>query len=639
MPTMTTLKAGLPSSRPFSPSASLLVNMRQELARHMPFERMAAPDIEFFLSHCAQQYFAPGEVLLQPAGPPVRDIFFIRRGAVTREQGSAVMAGGAFEFELGDMFPVAAAMAQRTVTAVYRASTDSFVLVLPVEAMRELAARSPVFADFLNRRIATYLQLSREALQAAYASQALARYPLDKPLCELVSQAVVTCAGDTSLREALGSMHQQHLGSILVVDAGGVPEGILTRHDVLGRVTLAGVGLETPIREVMVRPVYTLTERHSAQDAALLMSRHGLRHVPVTRQGVAIGMVSERDLFALQKLSLRQVSMGLRGATDLEGVKRVAHDVRRFARSLLAQGVQARQITELISQLNDLLTQRLLDMLSRLHEVDLSTMCWLALGSEGRSEQTVATDQDNALILADDIGTAQHAAALGFAQAVNNALDACGYPLCKGGVMAGNPGCCMTLSQWRERFCGWIAHGTPTDLLNANIYFDFRYIAGDASLAQSLRAEMGAAARSTPRFLKQLALNALAHKAPLSWLGGIAVDAQGLVDLKLQGTMILVDAARLYALAQGVEATSTRERLLAVGPVLGATPAEYEAWVGAFEFFQMLRLRVQIDGPARPDRPNHLEVARLNQIDRRILKESWRLSQSVQQRMQLDYER
>lgn len=625
------------SGRPPTPPG-LLAALRPDLVRHPPFAQMMGDAVDFFLSHAEQRYYAPGETVTEPANGPTEEVFFIRQGAVTGEKGLAELSGGAFEYEAGDLFPVSAAMAHRPVTATYRAVGDTFLLALPRTAMDALAQRSPEFADFLNRRIARFLDLSRRALQVAYASQTLAEQSLETPLGELTGKPPVTCAPQTLLREALAEMHRRRIGSIVVTGEGGAVEGILTRYDVLGRVALAEVPLDTPISRVMVRPVHTLTVAHTAQDAALLMSRHGIRHVPVTRDGTAVGLVSERDLFAMQRLSLKQVSTSIRAAGDVPTLRLVAQDVRRFARNLLSQGVQARQLTALISHLNDVLTQRLLELEAPRHGVSLDEVCWLALGSEGRSEQTVATDQDNALILPDTFDEAQRRAALAFGRAVNEALAECGFPLCRGGIMAGEPACCLTLREWRERFSRWIEHGAPEDLLNASIYFDLRPLAGQEQLARTLHAEVLESARRTPRFLKQMALNALSHGAPLNWLGGIDA-ADGTVDLKLQGTAIFVDAARLYSLAHGVAATSTRERLEAVGARIGLPSAEYEAWVGGFEFLQMLRLRIQLEGGDGGDNPNRLRLDTLNDIDRRILKEAFRLARLLQQRLHLDYER
>ena len=626
------------SGRPAPPPGALAA-LRAALVRHPPFAQMMDDAVDFFLARSEQRSYAAGETLVDPAGGTVREIFLVLHGAVTGVAGLAEQSGGAVQYETGELFPVSAAVARRPATATYRATADTAVLALPVDAMHELAARSPAFADFLQRRIAGFLALSRRALQVAYASQALAEQSLETPLGELLAREPVTCGPATPLRDALEQMHRRRIGSIVVTGPGGFAEGILTRYDVLGRVALAQVPLDLPIARVMVQPVHTLTVAHTAQDAALLMSRHGIRHVPVTREGRVVGLVSERDLFAMQRLSLKQVGTSIRAAADIASLQQAGRDIRRFARNLLGQGVQARQLTALVSHLNDLLAQRLLELVAAQHGIALDALCWLALGSEGRGEQTIATDQDNALVLRDDATPAQRAAALAFGRAVNLALAECGYPLCRGGIMAGEPGCCLTLREWRERFARWIAHGAPQDLLQASIFFDLRPLAGDAQLAQALQAEVRESARRTSRFLKQMALNAIAHGPPLNWLGGIATDDAGTVDLKLQGTMILVDGARLYGLAHGIAATSTRERLEAAGAHMGLASGEYEAWVGAFEFLQMLRLRIQLEGTAAGGNPNRLHVAALNDIDRRILKEAFRVAGMLQQRMRLDYER
>ena len=205
--------------------------------------------------------------------------------------------------------------------------------------------------------------------------------------------------------------------------------------------------------------------------------------------------------------------------------------------------------------------------------------------------------------------------------------------------MAGEAACCLTLGQWRERFRQWIAQGSPQDLLNASIYFDFRPLAGDSQLANVLREEVIQAAQSTPRFHKQMALNALTRSVPLNWRGAVDTDEQGSVDLKLQGTAIFVDAARIYGLAHGVDQTNTRKRLEAVGTILSLPATEYGAWVDGFEFLQILRLRIQLDSQSQADNPNRIVVASLNDIDRRILRESFRVARQLQQRLQLDYQR
>jgi CBS domain-containing protein len=214
--------------------------------------------------------------------------------------------------------------------------------------------------------------------------------------------------------------------------------------------------------------------------------------------------------------------------------------------------------------------------------------------------------------------------------------------------MASNPDCCLTLAQWLARFSHWIEHGAPEDLLNASIYFDLRPLAGNAALAQPLRECVVREAARNPRFIKQMADNALHNGPALTWTGAIdttAQDGQSVIDLKLHGTALYVDAARLYALAHGVAATGTRARFEAASRAMGASVQEAEAWVGGFEFLQLLRLQVQLERGAREavdasdGNPNLIDVAALNDIDRRVLKESLRVARRLQQRIELDYRR
>jgi CBS domain-containing protein len=610
-----------------TPSQSLLAQLDAELAGHAPFAQMSSAHRRRFIEAAEPVHFAPGEIVLEPSAGVVEHLYFVRQGGVSGEQ--RLGAPGPFAIEVGELFPVSAALGGRAVTARYMASGDTFCLRVPAAVARALVADSAPFGDFVNRRMLQLLELSQRALQGRMANAAVAEQSLEAPLARFVrKKPPLSVPPATPLVQALQAMQAQRVGSVLVTDEAGAAVGILTRHDMLDRVVLPRRDLAVPIAEVMSAPVHTLDVEQRAHDAALLMSREGVRHVPITERGRVVGIVSERDLFALQRLSLRQLGGAIDGAPDIATLQEAAADIRRFAAQLLAQGVQARALTELISHLNDRLAARCYTLLAVQQGLDPMQGCWLAFGSEGRGEQTIATDQDNGLIHPGD-----PAAWLALGEAVNQALDACGYPLCQGGVMAGRPACCLTAEGWRERFAHWIDHGAPQDLLNASIFFDLRPVAGNRALADPLQRYIAERAAATPRFLKQMAVNALEHRPPLAWHGGIAGDA---IDLKLQGTAIFVEAARLLALAAGVTATGTRARLEALAAPLAIPAAEVSAWVAGFEYLQLLRLGVQAGGAA-PGQANRVEVATLNGIDRRVLREVLRVARQLQQRLELDY--
>lgn len=485
-------------------------------------------------------------------------------------------------------------------------------------------------------------QAAQRLVQAEWAAQGAWGPPLELPLGELPLRTPVALPADAPVRQALRVMSEQRVGSVLVLGPQGELQGIFTRHDVLERVALPGSDPQQPLATVMTQPVHALTTSDTVHDAAVLMSRHRIRHVPVLQGGRVVSVVSERDVFALHHLSVRHVGHTIAAAQSLPDFQHAAAQIRQYARHLMAQGVQARSLTGLIVRLNDQLTQRMIERTLAEHGLDPREMAWLALGSEGRGEQTLATDQDNALIFAvPDGGDPEHARQrwLSWARRVNEWLDACGYPLCKGGIMAGQAACCLTLEEWRQRFARWIDSGGPQELLRASVFFDLRALAGREDWAEALRADVLARTQASPRFIRQLAAAHLEHRVPLTWWGGVRTRHEGggrWIDLKLQGTALLVEAARVLALAHGVAATGTPERLRAAGRARRVPEAEVDGWVAAFDYLQTLRLVQQLRADM-PGHPNRLDVRRLNALELRMLKAALAAIRGLQQRLQLDY--
>ena len=633
--------SALPPPSSFPATAAARAGWRAELRMHPPFAQMQTASLETLLEAARGVERSAGQTIFGPADGLARRLWWIRRGAVSGLPEGAT-AGG-FLVEAGEMFPISAVLGRRPVVSFYRAVEAVELLEFDAEAVLRVVATDPVLADFMSRRLQHLLALSVGQAQSACANQVLAQQSFESPLSVLPRRAPVAVGPGAMLHEALALMQARGVGSVLALDAQGAALGILTRHDLLPKIALREPPLDirrTPATALMNAPVHTLDIHEAVQDAVLLMSRAGIRHVPLTEHGRVVSLVSERDLFALQRRSLRQLGSALRAAPDPDALRALAPEVRALAQQLLAQGMSARALTQLVSHLNDLLVQRLVTLLAQAHGLDLARACWVAFGSEGRGEQTIATDQDNGLVLDDAVDDAEHARWLAMAQQANEALDACGYPLCKGGIMAGRPACCLRQRDWAARFAHWMAQGEPEDLLAASIYFDLRPIAGHHALAAPLRARIADGAPRHPRFLRLLAENLLHLGPALNWHGGMATEVgdvgQQWVDLKLHGSAVFVDAARFFALARGVAAATTRERLLQAGAALGASERECEAWVGAFEVLQMLRLRVQTATPGA-EHPNRIDLRELNDLDRRLLKEALRVARQLQRRIALDW--
>ncbi|MGH8631490.1 MAG: DUF294 nucleotidyltransferase-like domain-containing protein, partial [Burkholderiales bacterium] len=414
----------------------------------------------------------------------------------------------------------------------------------------------------------------------------------------------------------------------------------------LRRVALPSLDMAQPISAVMSRDLVSLPPHALAFQAAIAMARRGIRHILVIEDGGKLaGIVSENDLFSLQRIGFREIGANIQDAADPESLKQVSRDIQQLARNMLGQGVAAEQLTQFISVLNELLTERVIALEFAGADLAGASFCWIALGSEGRLEQTFASDQDNGIVFscpAMEQTERLRQALLARAARVNRSLDQCGFALCKGNIMAGNPQWCLSLEEWRKKFESWIDHGDPESLLNASVFFDFRATYGEAALARELREWLTEKASRNPRFLHQMAANALRNRPALGFLRDFDVEARGehadTMDLKLRGTHIFVDAARIFSLASGVQHTNTQQRLRAVAAPLKVPGTETEAWNEAFGFVLLLRLRNQLLlADTGVPMGNYLDPRRLNELERHFLKQSLRQAQRIQARLALDY--
>lgn len=614
------------------------------LRQHAPFDRMDEASLLYLAAQLKLAYYAKGRVILEPRHGAVRTLFIIQRGLVRGDlSAESLPQPGELEFGEGECFPLGAVADNRPTAYTYTAAEDSFCYETGAEVVAELMQRSPVFHAFHTQYANSLLQRSYAALQSDYAQLTVSQQPMHTALRELIRREPLACAPEASLQSALQAMQRGKTGSIVIVSPGAAPLGIFTERDLLKRTAAGDIDLAQPIERYMTRALHTLPATASGAEAAMLMVKWGIRHVLVVEDGKLIGVVAERDLFALSRLSMRAIADSIDIAQDFKDLKTAAGGMRRLERNMLAQGVGTENLTQLIATLNDKLGCRAIELQSAWHELAGIDWCWIALGSEGRREQTFATDQDNGIIFRDERPAAEvRELLLPFAQAVNRVLDACGFPLCKGDIMAGNPEWCLSLAEWQAKFSSWMRSPEPKALLNSTIFFDFRALWGNAELADDLRNALNLEAHGNQRFLRAMAANALESGPPLGMFRNIVTSGSGrqanTVDLKAQGSRPFVDAARIYALAAGLSQTNTPERLRASGARLNIPPTEVEAMVDAFHFVLLLRLRHQHLATGDPGDINRIDPDRLNELDRRILKEAFRQARNVQTRLRLDFQ-
>lgn len=344
---------------------------------------------------------------------------------------------------------------------------------------------------------------------------------------------------------------------------------------------------------------------------------------------------------ASQDARVAQMLTRLARLADDDALVAASSELRELAFELLEGAESAAQLTRTIADLNDALTIRILEVVRTRHDLAGIRAGWLALGSEGRREQTVYTDQDNALIFEAEGTEAARTRLLAFADEVNRILDRCGFPLCRGDIMARNPRWCLSAGEWRARFAAWIDTGDPQALLHGAIFFDFRGLWGELELAAELRRWLSEYVGPRPVFLRQMTQNALHSRPPLDWLGRLRFEPHAVAgpsfDVKFSGAGLFTDAARILALSRGVGDTGTAARLLA-WPRNVHEKREAESWVEAFYTLQLFRLRRQLDCHRRGQPlDNRIPADSLSGFDRRLLGACFDEARSLRKRIAVDY--
>jgi CBS domain-containing protein len=607
---------------------------------------MLAKHQEFLETHLQAVSFQENEVIASPEDGNADHYFIITEGRVRGETPGGAQA---WELDSGESFPIGALLANRPVRTVHRAITPTTCLKLNRDDFQELLKQSEAFHDFCTRRLANMLDEAMRLQQADTSSNLAADNSLNTPLRDLLSPTPVSCSPDTRIEQALRSIESSQRRSIAIVDEQNQPVGILTLRDVLSRITLARKDISSPVKDVMTPLTTTLSPDEFAYQAAIIMAEQGVGHVCVVDdQHRFLGLLSERDLFSLQRIGLGNLSRAIKNSSRIEQLKQLSRDIVLFTDQMLAQGASVLQLMKLITTLNDLMTQKVISLCEAKMDIPGPAIryTWLSFGSEGREEQTLKTDQDNGILFNIPEGETADSCReklLPLATQINQSLAEVGFPLCPGNIMASNPECCLSFSEWQNRFQQWIDSASPENLLKASIFFDFRPIYGAPQPANELFAWLSRQTSKNSLFRRHMAQNALRISPPLGLFRDFVVSSGGdnpnTIDIKLKGITPFVDAARLFSLAHEIRETNTIARLQKAADKGVLNKENVDAWTEAYQYIQLLRMRNHREQSRQGKKlSNHINPDKLNELERRILKEAFRQARKLQSKVGMEYQ-
>lgn len=618
------------------------------LRKYPPFNQMEPGHLAYLVENCQLRFYSEGDCILSPDDGIVEHFYIVKQGRVHGQRPHSSKRGTETTFEviLGECFPMAALMGERATRTGHFAAEDTFCFLLNKPAFIKLVSKSAAFRDFAMRGVSSLLDLVNQQAQMRAVENLGAQYSLETGIGELAMHHPVSCLPSLPLNEAVALMHDNNVGSIVVTDTDLHPQGIFTLRDLRRVIGTGTADLTVPIAQFMTHDPFHLPPEATAFDAAIAMTERHIGHICVVENGLLRGVISERDLFSLQRVDLVHLAQAISHADSVETLVIIRSRIQQLVDNMLAHGASSTQITRIITLLNDHSVCRVIELaIDALGDPGIP-FTWLCFGSEGRREQTLHTDQDNGILFeAEDAAEAAHIRGrlLPLAERINQDLGVCGFTLCKGNIMAGNPQLCLSRQEWRRRFSSFVRESTPENLLGSTIFFDLRAVWGSNDGCERLRGDLLDEIGESHLFQRMMAENALRHRPPIGRFRDFVMARKGegkaTLDLKVQGLTPFVDGARLLALANGIASTNTLDRLRLLVEKQVIDEKDGAAYEEAYHFIQQTRMQ-QHQQQAREGRPysNRLDPDTLNHLDRRILRESFRQAQRLQSSLALRYQ-
>ncbi len=631
------------------------------LIKYPPFSFLREEDI-FEISKTARvQFFDKGEYIFRVGQTPEPYFYVLFQGTVELtyfESGEEVL----FEvLESGDVFGLKALLGKRNYINNAKAREEVLVIQISYQTMLKFTETYPKLATYFSAGFSAgksrvdivKMELARQTLNKNLSPLSLSDRSTLKPDSTYLfkDREVVYCKGDISIKSAAEIMTKKGVGSILILDYEDRPAGIVTDVDFRKKVVREGIDPNKSISCIMSSPVYTVKKDITLAEALLLMLKRNIKHLCVTKDGTdqseVEGIITERDLLLNQGNSPAILLKEINNSSSLKDIVDLQKYIDELLINYLDQDLSMGFIFEVITHLNDSVIQQII----YLSKIEMETdgwiepevkYAWVCLGSEGRKEQILRTDQDNAIIYEDpepgkEEQTKRYFLELG--RRVTKGLNDCGFSYCKGEIMASNPKWCASLSEWKNYFLSWIESPTPNRVMHFAIFFDLRTVYGEKKLVEILENSIHTWVKSNPNSLRFLALNAVASTPPLGLFKSLVVERSGehknTFDIKARGIVPIVDSARVLGLEEGIRAKSTIERWKILGERNTKNKEKFNELIIAFEILSKFRTKNYIKNPSNG---NYLNPDSLGKIDKETMKNIFQVILELQKDIEVHFQ-
>ena len=619
-----------------------LLDIKNFLSQHPPFDELDDEVLNFVASNVEISYFREDTPVIH-FGDEIHDLYMVRSGVVEvyRRKGELYN-----RLDEGALFGQMGLLTNNKVRFPAKAIKDTLLYCIPESAFQELYDNHETFADFVEVEDTARL---RQAVSSSNEQNDLTT----SKVRTLLKGETPFLEKDETIQNAAIKMADENVSSLLVIDPNILEDneedqsplvGIITDRDLCTRVLAEGLDPNDPVSNVMTTEVISLDHNAYVYEAMLTMLRYNVHHLPVLKDKKPIGIVETTDIVRYESQNSLLLVSSIYQQQSIEELASLAEQVKDSFVRLVNEDANSHMVGSAMSVIGKSFKQRIIELAEEELGEPPIPYCFLALGSMGRDEQILVTDQDNAIILDNSYDSKQHGQYFAdLAKRICDGLDRCGYTYCTGDIMATNPVWRMTRSEWEECFSDWIDDPNPKALLNASIFFDLVGVYGRLKWAEQLNGFIVRRARKNNRFLACLARNAMNRTPPLGFFKAFVMEQDGQhknsINLKRRGTAPLADLIRVHALAVGSRSTNSFERLDDIHEAGILPKGKARDLKDALEFISMVRIRHQaydVENEIEPD--NNIEPENLSDFERRNLKDAFQILSNAQNFLKYRYQ-
>ncbi|WP_062054715.1 DUF294 nucleotidyltransferase-like domain-containing protein [Aquimarina longa] len=622
------------------------------LKQFPPFDSLTKEELLLISGKIKVLYAEKGEYIFQQGGPCHDEFYIVREGAVGLYRGFDTDQSLIDICDAGDLFGLRIMIIKKKYRMSAKADEESIIYAIPAQVFEPLIEKNKEVNKFLLGTFAAHARNNFTETEKGQRIDNTISIEAAKDLSSLrrvsYRKKPVTCSLDDTIQHIAIKMTDKKISCIVIVNNDKHPVGIITDRDLRAKIATGLYAVTSLVGQIMVFPVVTYSKDMTVAEAQIALIKHDISHLCITKNGTQnsklIGILSEHDLLVSFGNNPSVLIKETKRIRSLHRLRYIRKQVEKLLKLYLEQDIPTKHIIHLISEINEALIIRIIELsLKEMPAAPPVNFCFMVLGSQGRREQLLLTDQDNAIVF-EDVEEEDYKATqsyfLELADKITKGLHVIGFEYCPAEMMASNPRWCMSLSKWETQFRDWVITPTEEGTLLSSIFFDFQYVYGTAAMTDRLSEIVFEGVNKSNRFLALLGVSTLQKPSPLGFFKQFLIEQNGehkdTFDIKTRAMMVLIDAARiliLYYNISGVNNTLLRyDKLAEIEP---RNAALFESCSKAFRILIKFRTR---QGLLHHDSGKFIKLNELSKNDKLKLKRCFRPIRDIQELLRVRFQ-